>query len=96
MNSNLSLADEEGVQPVCPAGLNIRYGIMAPNKKKKLREIPEKGTEVNEDKMLYSAWRGRTRALWIRKQAWVDDILLMIKKKKSAWASHVMNTTDNR
>ncbi len=36
-------------------------------------------------KMLGITWRDRKRATWIREQTKVEDVLMMIKKKKWSW-----------
>ncbi len=46
--------------------------------------------------MLGITWRDRKRAMWIREQTNVEDILMTIKKKKWSWAGHIMGRTDNR
>ncbi len=46
--------------------------------------------------MLSITRRDRKRALWIREQTKVEDILMTIKDKKWTWAWHVMRRSDNR
>ncbi len=46
--------------------------------------------------MLGITWRDKKRASWIREQTKVEDILMVIKKKKWTWARHVMRKRDNR
>ncbi len=41
-------------------------------------------------------WRDRKRAMWIREQTKVKDILTTIKMRKWSLAGHIMHRTDNR
>ncbi len=46
--------------------------------------------------MVGITWRDKKRALWIRQQTKVEDILMMIKSKEWTWAGHVMHRCYNR
>ncbi len=48
-----------------------------------------------ERKMIGVTLRDKKRAVWVREQTRVNDILVEIKKKW-AWAGHVMRRQDNR
>ena len=49
-----------------------------------------------ERKILGLTLRDRKRAVWIREQTGITDILVDIKWKKWSWAGHVMRRMDNR
>ena len=59
---------------------------------RKLRTAQRKMERI----MLGISLRDRKRVTWIRERTKVEDIVGNIKRKKWAWAGHVMRRTDNR
>ena len=59
---------------------------------RKLRTAERKMERI----MLGITLRDRKRATWIREKTRIEDILATIKKRKWAWAGHVMRRTDDR
>ncbi len=47
-------------------------------------------------KIVRVTWRDRKRAIRIREQTKVEDMIMTINKKKWSWAGHIMHRTDNR
>ncbi len=95
MNSNLPLSLKRKVYnqcilPVLTYGSEIRH--LTKEQERKLRSA-QKGMER---KMFGITWRDRKRAIWIREQTKIEDILMTIKKKKWSWAGYIIRRTDNR
>ncbi len=65
-------------------GPNVWVGNLASHQG--VREETEKGTKGMERRMLGITWRNKKRALWIREQTKVEDILMTITNKKLTWA----------
>lgn len=64
INSNLSLTNEEGVQSVCPASLEVLCGNLTPYKQ--LGEKAQKCTKGNTEKNVGCNGARQKRTSWIR------------------------------
>ncbi len=95
MNSNLPISLKRKVYNQCILPV-LKYGSETWRLTKELERKLRSAKRGMERRMLGITWRDRKRALWIRKQTKVEDILVTIKNKKWIWAGHVMRKRDNR
>ncbi len=94
MNSNLPLSLKKKVYNQCILPV-LTYGAETwPLTKELERKL--RSAQWGMERMLGITWRDKKRALWIREQTKVGDILMTIKNKKWTWAGHVMRRCDNR
>ena len=74
----------------------LTYGAETWRLTKKLENKLRTAQRAMERKILGLTLRDRKRAVWIREQTGIADILVDIKRKKWSWAGHVMRRMDNR
>ena len=94
MNSNISVCLKRKIYNQCVLPV-LTYGSetwgLTKKAERKLRTAERKIERI----MLGITLRERKRATWIRERTRIEDILVTIKKKKWAWAGHVMRRTDD-
>ncbi len=95
MNSNLPLSLKRKVYNQCILPF-LMYGLETLLLTKELERKLRSAQRGMERRMLGITWRDRKRALWIREQTKVEDILMAIKNKKWTWNGDVMRRRDNR
>ncbi len=95
MNSNLPHSIKRKVFSWCALPV-LTHGADTWRRIKGLERKLISAEKGNERKMLGITWSDRKRASLIKEQAKLEHILLTVKKRKWAWAGHVMRRTDNR
>ncbi len=81
MNNNLPLFLKRKINNQCILSV-LRYGSETWRLTKELERKLRSAQRGMERKMLGITWRDRKRALWIREQTKVEDMLMTVKNKK--------------
>ncbi len=89
MTSNLPLSLRRKVYNQCTLAV-LTYGSQTWRLTKELERKLRRAQRGIERRFLGITWRDKKRALWIRDETKVEDILMAIKNKKWTWAGHVM------
>ena len=95
MNSRLPLSLKRNVYNSCVLPV-LTYGAETWRLTKRVLLKLRTTQRAMERRTIVVTLRDKKRADWVREQTRVNDILVEIKKKKWAWAGHVMRREDNR